>query len=68
MARHLRALGEEAGAPVGVVLEGGYALDALAASVAAAVEALGGDEAPEMVAAHYLTAQPASHIGHHRTL
>jgi acetoin utilization deacetylase AcuC-like enzyme len=34
MARHLRALGEDVGAPVGVVLEGGYALDALAASVA----------------------------------
>ena len=27
MARHLRALGEEVAAPVGVVLEGGYALD-----------------------------------------
>jgi acetoin utilization deacetylase AcuC-like enzyme len=68
MARHLRALGEEVGAPVGVVLEGGYALDALAASVAATLEALAGDEPPEMVAPHYLTAQAASHIGHYWTL
>ena len=44
MARHLRALGEEVGAPVGAVLEGGYALAALAASVAATLEALAGDE------------------------
>jgi acetoin utilization deacetylase AcuC-like enzyme len=68
MARHLRALGEEVGAPVGVVLEGGYALDALAASVADTLEALAGDEPPEMVAPHFLTAQAASHIGHYWTL
>jgi acetoin utilization deacetylase AcuC-like enzyme len=68
MARHLRALGEEVGAPVGVVLEGGYALDALAASVAATREALAGDEPPEMVAPHFLTAHAASHIGHYWTL
>jgi hypothetical protein len=49
MARHLRALGEEVGAPVGVVLEGGYALHALAASVAATLEALAGDELPAEV-------------------
>jgi acetoin utilization deacetylase AcuC-like enzyme len=68
MARHLRALGEEAAAPVGVVLEGGYALDALAASVAATLEALAGDEPPQMVAPDYLTARAASYIGHHWTL
>jgi acetoin utilization deacetylase AcuC-like enzyme len=68
MTRHLRALGEEAGAPVGVVLEGGYALDALAASVAATLEALAGDEPAEMVAPDYLTARAASYIGHHWTL
>jgi acetoin utilization deacetylase AcuC-like enzyme len=68
MARHLRALGAEVGAPVGVVLEGGYALDALAASVAATLAALAGDEPPEMVAPHFLTAQAASHIGHYWTL
>jgi acetoin utilization deacetylase AcuC-like enzyme len=50
MARHLRALGKEVDAPVGAVLEGGYALDALAGSVAATRAALAGDEPPEMVA------------------
>jgi acetoin utilization deacetylase AcuC-like enzyme len=68
MARHLRALGEAAAAPVGVVLEGGYAPDALAASVAATLEALAGDEPPQMVAPDYLTARAASYIGHHWTL
>jgi acetoin utilization deacetylase AcuC-like enzyme len=55
MARHLRALGEEVEAPVGVVLEGGYALEALAASVAATLEALAGDEAPQSAAPDFLT-------------
>ena len=68
MTRHLRALGEEVGAPVGVVLEGGYALDALAASVAATLEALVGDEPPEMVAPDFLTTRLASHIGHYWAL
>ena len=45
MALAVRALGEEVGAPVGAVLEGGYDLRALAESVAAALEAfaLGGE-------------------------
>jgi acetoin utilization deacetylase AcuC-like enzyme len=68
MARHLRALGAEVGAPVGVVLEGGYALDALAASVAATLEALTADEPPELVAPDFLTARAASYIGHYWTL
>jgi acetoin utilization deacetylase AcuC-like enzyme len=68
MARHVRALGEEVGAPVGVVLEGGYAPRALAESVAATLEALAGDEPPEMVAPDYLTARAASHIAHHWAL
>jgi acetoin utilization deacetylase AcuC-like enzyme len=68
MARQLRALGEQVGAPIGVVLEGGYALDAVAASVAATLEALAGDEPPEMVAPDFLTARAASHIGHYWTL
>jgi acetoin utilization deacetylase AcuC-like enzyme len=42
MARHVRVLGEQAGAPVGAVLEGGYALDALVASVSATMAALAG--------------------------
>ena len=36
----MRALGEELGAPVGAVLEGGYDLDALADSVAETMAAL----------------------------
>jgi acetoin utilization deacetylase AcuC-like enzyme len=44
MARHVRVLGEQAGAPVGAVLERGYALDALVASVSATMEALAGAE------------------------
>jgi acetoin utilization deacetylase AcuC-like enzyme len=45
MARRVQALGHELGAPVGAVLEGGYDLDALAASVTATMEGLaaGGD-------------------------
>jgi acetoin utilization deacetylase AcuC-like enzyme len=46
LARQLRALGEELGAPVGAVLEGGYDLEALAGSVAETMAALGGDGAP----------------------
>ena len=40
MARHVVALGRELGVPVGAVLEGGYDLDALAASVVATLEVL----------------------------
>ena len=43
MAASVRALGSELGAPVLVCLEGGYETTALAASVVATVEALGGD-------------------------
>lgn len=45
LSRRVRALADELDAPVGVVLEGGYDLDALSSSVAAAMEALvdGGD-------------------------
>ena len=46
MAGRVLALGEEVGAPVGAVLEGGYDLRALASSVAATMEALGGAAAP----------------------
>jgi acetoin utilization deacetylase AcuC-like enzyme len=42
MARSLRAVAVALGVPVGAVLEGGYALDALARSVAATMEVLGG--------------------------
>jgi acetoin utilization deacetylase AcuC-like enzyme len=47
MARRVRALADELGVPVGGVLEGGYDLDALAASVASTLEGLAdGGEAP----------------------
>ncbi|MGI8572138.1 MAG: histone deacetylase family protein [Solirubrobacteraceae bacterium] len=65
MARYIRGLGEQTGAPVGAVLEGGYALDALAASVCATMEALAGDEPPDSVAPDSLTSQAASHVGFH---
>ncbi|HXD65038.1 MAG TPA: histone deacetylase [Solirubrobacteraceae bacterium] len=47
MARSLRGAAVELGAPVGAVLEGGYALDALARSVAVTMEALGGPESAD---------------------
>jgi acetoin utilization deacetylase AcuC-like enzyme len=43
MARSIRQLGQELGAPVGAVLEGGYALGPLARSVAATLEVFGPD-------------------------
>ncbi len=46
MAALVRDLGREVGAPVLACLEGGYALDALAASVLATVRALGDDAPP----------------------
>jgi acetoin utilization deacetylase AcuC-like enzyme len=46
MARSVRAAGEDLGMPVGAVLEGGYALDALARGVAVTMEALAGDGGP----------------------
>jgi acetoin utilization deacetylase AcuC-like enzyme len=42
MARSVRRVGDALGAPVGCVLEGGYAVGALARSVAATLEALSG--------------------------
>ena len=65
MARHIRRLGERTGAPVGAVLEGGYTLDALGASVCATMEAFAGDQPPDSVAPDFLTCRAASHIGFH---
>ena len=49
--------------PVGAVLEGGYDLDALAASVAATLEVLGsGDSATVSVEPGPVTQQAASHF------
>ena len=60
MTRQLRALGDELGAPVGAVLEGGYDLGALADSVAATMEALTGDGAPPAPAARHPLAERAA--------
>jgi acetoin utilization deacetylase AcuC-like enzyme len=68
MARHVRALGRQVGAPVGAVLEGGYALDPLAASVCATMAVLAGDEPPGSVAPDFITTRAASHVGHYWTL
>jgi acetoin utilization deacetylase AcuC-like enzyme len=46
MARATRRVGDELAAPVGAVLEGGYALDALARCVAVAMQALAGAGEP----------------------
>ena len=68
LARHVRALGEAVDAPVGAVLEGGYAPDPLAESVAETLAALASDEPPDSVAPDFLTSRAASHIGHHWAL
>jgi acetoin utilization deacetylase AcuC-like enzyme len=64
MSRQLRALGEELGAPVGAVLEGGYDLAALASSVAATMDALAGSAAPPAdVPRHALADEAAAVLG-----
>lgn len=47
MTAAMRDLGRELGAPVLICLEGGYDVDALAASVVATIMAMGSDEPPE---------------------
>ena len=49
MARHVAALGRDCGAPVGMCLEGGYDLAALAESTAATLEAVVGADLPGSV-------------------
>ena len=64
LSRQVRALGEELDAPVGVVLEGGYDLHALAGSVAETMEALGGSgEPPAGVERHPLAEQATGVLG-----
>ena len=66
MARHVRALGERAGAPVGAVLEGGYALDALAGlGVRRRWRRSPATSRRTRSRPTSLTARAASHIGHH---
>jgi acetoin utilization deacetylase AcuC-like enzyme len=64
LSRQMRALGSELGAPVGAVLEGGYDLDALAASVAETMEALDGSgEPPAGVERHPLADEAVRVLG-----
>src|SRR5947209_7987520 len=58
MTRSMRRIGEEIEAPVGYVLEGGYALDALARSVAATLAALQEPVAPAAAGSHSDGAAP----------
>jgi acetoin utilization deacetylase AcuC-like enzyme len=63
MSARLRALGDELGAPVGAVLEGGYDLRATAESVAETMAALANGAAPAEVARHPLTEDAAAVVG-----
>ena len=63
MSSCLRALGEELGAPVGALLEGGYDLRALAESVPETMAALAGDADPLEAARHPLADQAAEVLG-----
>jgi acetoin utilization deacetylase AcuC-like enzyme len=66
MACHLRDLGASLGAPVGAVLEGGYAPAALADSVAATLAALGGEGGAESVAPDpVVTSRAAAQVARH---
>ncbi len=62
LAACVRDLGAELSAPVGVVLEGGYALGALARSVAATIEALGSDAAAPAVEPDPVTQRAVEHL------
>jgi acetoin utilization deacetylase AcuC-like enzyme len=63
MASRVRALGDEVGAPVGAVLEGGYDLQALADSVAETMAALEGGALPSEVARHPIAEDVAEVAG-----
>jgi acetoin utilization deacetylase AcuC-like enzyme len=63
MAGRMRALGDEVGAPVGAVLEGGYDLQALADSVAETMAALEGGALPSEVARHPIAEDVAEVAG-----
>ena len=63
MARHVAALGRGCGAPVGMCLEGGYDLDALAHSTAATLEAMASAEPPGSVERDALTERAAAQVG-----
>jgi acetoin utilization deacetylase AcuC-like enzyme len=63
LSARMRALGDELGAPVGAVLEGGYDLRALATSVAETMSALANAATPPDVARHPLADEAAEVLG-----
>jgi acetoin utilization deacetylase AcuC-like enzyme len=63
MSCRMRALGQELGAPVGAVLEGGYDLEALADSVAETTAALARGVLPPEVARHPLAEDAIDVLG-----
>ena len=63
LARHVRALADELGVPVGAVLEGGYDLAALASSVVATMEAFAEGGEPASVEPDELTRAAAGQVG-----
>ncbi|MEA2496664.1 MAG: hypothetical protein QOJ29_4575 [Thermoleophilaceae bacterium] len=66
MAVHVASTARTLGVPFGAVLEGGYDLDALAASVAATLEAFGDDLAqPESFESDEVTARAAEVVKQH---
>jgi acetoin utilization deacetylase AcuC-like enzyme len=67
MTNQVRALGEELGAPVGAVLEGGYDLRALAESVPETMAALTNGEPPAEVARDPLADEAARVLGRYWT-
>jgi acetoin utilization deacetylase AcuC-like enzyme len=66
LARHAHDLAREGGAPLGLILEGGYEPEALAESVRETLAALGGGEAARSAAPEaLLTSRAAAQIGHY---
>jgi acetoin utilization deacetylase AcuC-like enzyme len=68
LASLVRSLAAELEVPVGAVLEGGYDLDALAASLAATMEALAGDGEPRSVPADRITELAREQVGRYWSL
>jgi acetoin utilization deacetylase AcuC-like enzyme len=68
MGRHVAALARDAGAPLGLCLEGGYDLRALASSVAETLTAVSDGERPFGVEPEELTARARAVVGRHWTL
>jgi acetoin utilization deacetylase AcuC-like enzyme len=64
MAASVRALADDIGVPLGIVLEGGYDLVALAESVVATLEVVGAASASERapVALHPLAGEAAARL------